>query len=176
MLGVKLLMSTAFHPQTNGVSERAIRTVTQILRTMVQPDQKDWVAKVPMVEFAINLSISSSTRFMPFRLNYGHMPRIMECVGKGKPSEAPGVQTFVHQALENLAMAHDAIIESRIAQMYHANKRKGVAPKFEVGDLVYLSTQNLSMPKGRTRKLIPKYIGPIRVLWRVSRPGLLRSY
>ena len=52
-----------------------------------------------------------------------------------------------------------------MTQMYHANKRKGVAPKFEVGDLVYLSTQNLSMPKGRARKLIPKYIGPIKVLW-----------
>ena len=70
----------------------------------------------------------------------------------------------MHQALENLAMAHDAIIESRIAQTYHVNKRKGVAPKFEVRDLIYLSTQNLSMPKGCARKLIPKYIGPIKVL------------
>ena len=164
MLGVKLLMSTVFHPQTNGVSECAIHTVTQILHMMVQPDQKDWVTKVPMVKFAINSSISSSTGFAPFELNYGHIPRIMEHVGKGKPSEAPGVQTFMHQALENLAMVHDTIIESRIAQTYHTNKRKGVAPKFEVGDLIYLSTQNLSMPKGHTRKLIPKYIGPIKVL------------
>ena len=117
-----------------------------------------------MVEFAINSSISSSTRFTPFELNYGHMPRIMERVGDRKPSEAPGVQTFVCQALKNLVMAHNTIIESWIAQAYHANKRKGVAPKFEVGDLVYLSTQNLSMPKGCARKLIPKYIGPIKVL------------
>ena len=164
MLGVKLLMSTTFHPQTDGASERAICTVTQNLHTMVQPDQKDWVTKIPMVEFAINSSISSSMGFTPFKLNYGHMPRIMEHVGEGKPSEAPGVKMFVHQALENLAMAHDAIIESRITQTYHTNKRKGVAPKFEVGDLIYLSTQNLSMPKRHARKLIPKYIGPIKVL------------
>ena len=111
-----------------------------------------------MVKFMINLSISSSTGFTPFKLNYGHMPRIMECVGEGKPSEAPGVKMFVHQALKNLAMAHDTIIESRITQTYHTNKRKGVAPKFEVGDLIYLSTQNLSMPKGHARKLIPKYM------------------
>ena len=145
MLGAKFLMSTVFHPQTNGVSEHAIHTVTQILHMVVQPDQKDWVAKVPMVKFVINSSISSSTRFAPFELNYGHMPRIMECVGKGKLFEAPGVQTFVHQVLENLVMAHDTIIESRIAQTYHTDKRKGVAPNFEVGDLIYLSTQNLSM-------------------------------
>ena len=37
-------------------------------------------------------------------------------------------------------------------------------PKFEVGDLVYLSTKNLSMPKGRARKLIPKYIGLMKVV------------
>ena len=65
-----------------------------------------------------------------------------------------------------MAMAHDAIIESRIGQTYHANKRKGIVPKFEIGDLVYLSTKNLSMPKGRARKLIPKYIGLMKVVKR----------
>jgi len=119
-----------------------------------------------MVEFAINLSISGSTGFAPFELNYGHMPKMMEHVGEEKPSEAPGVKAFMHQALENLAMAHDAIIESRVAQTYHMNKSKGVPPKFEVGDLVYLLTQNLNMPKGHVRKLITKYIGPIWVIRR----------
>ena len=76
------------------------------------------------------------------------------------------MEMFVRQALENLAMVHNAIIESQIRQTYHANKRKGLMPKFEVGDLVYLSTKNLSMPKGRARKLIPKYIEPIKVVKR----------
>jgi len=58
-------MSTAFHPQTDRVSERLIRTIVQILRSMISPDQKDWVEKVPMVEFMINLSVSGSTGFAP---------------------------------------------------------------------------------------------------------------
>ena len=45
-------------------------------------------------------------------------------------------------------MAHNTIIKSRIGQTYHANKRKGIVPKFKIGNLVYLSTKNLSMPKG----------------------------
>ena len=163
MLGAKLLMSTAFHPQMDGASERAICTTAQILCAMVRPDQCNWVEKVPMVEYALNSSISSSTGFAPFELNYGHMPVMMSHMEKGVTLSPPGVETFVRQALENLAMAHDAIIESRIGQTYYANKRKGTAPKFEVGDLVYLSTKNLSMPKGRARKLIPKYIGPMKV-------------
>ena len=77
MLEAKLLMSTAFHPQMDGVSECAIHTMAQILRAMVQPNQHDWVEKVPMVEYAINSSISSSTGFVPFELNYGHMPIMM---------------------------------------------------------------------------------------------------
>ena len=49
LLGGRLLMSTAYHPQTDGASERAVQTVSQILRAMVRPDQTDWVAKLPMV-------------------------------------------------------------------------------------------------------------------------------
>ena len=45
-------------------------------------------------------------------------------------------------------MAYDAIIKSRIGKTYHTNKRKGITPKFKIGDLVYLYTKNLSMPKG----------------------------
>ena len=77
ILGTKLLMSTSFHPQTDGQSERAIRNVTQILRTLVHPDQKDWVEKVDMVEFAINSSVSESTGYAPFELSGGYMPSMI---------------------------------------------------------------------------------------------------
>ncbi len=69
LIGTKLLMSMVFHPQMDGMSECTICTITQILRAMVQPDQTDWVRKVPMVEFAINSSASSTTGFAPFELN-----------------------------------------------------------------------------------------------------------
>ena len=67
-------MSTAFHPQTDGASERSIRTIAQILCSMISPDQKDWAEKVPMVKFTINSSVSSSTGFALFELTYGYMP------------------------------------------------------------------------------------------------------
>ena len=53
-MGTKLLMLTLFHPQTDGHSERAICLIGQILRSTVSPDQKDWVPRVPLVEFALN--------------------------------------------------------------------------------------------------------------------------
>ena len=90
MLGAKLLMSTAFHLQTDRESEHAIHTTTQILWAMVQHDQHDWAEKVPMVEYAIDLSISSSTGFTTFKLNYGHVPIMMSQVNKGITLLPPG--------------------------------------------------------------------------------------
>ena len=69
--------------------------MAQILRAMVQPDQPDWAEKVPMVEYALNLSISSSTGFAPFELNYGHMSKMMSCMDRGVTLSPLGVETFV---------------------------------------------------------------------------------
>ena len=60
-------------------------------------------------------------------------------------------------------MALDAIIESRVIQTHHANERKD-PPTLSVGELVYLTTKNLTLPKGRARKLLPKYVGPMKIV------------
>ena len=101
-----------------------------------------------MTEFALNSSISSSTGFAPFELNHGYMPVITQRIKEGKPSTAPGVKLFVQQVIQNLEMAHDAIIESQVVQTYHANKKRKEGKTLQIGDLVYLSTVNLTMPKG----------------------------
>jgi len=163
LLGTKLLMSTSFHPQTDGTSERAIRTVAQILRAMVHPDQRDWSEKLPMVEFALNSAISSSSGFAPFELNYGYTPSLNPGLAP-EPSGVPGVKHFVARALQNLADAHDAIIESRVRQTHNANRHRREDDAFAIGDPVFVSTSDLSLPKGRASKLLPKYVGPFKVL------------
>ena len=57
LLGTKLLMSTASHPQMDGATEQANHSVRQILQSVIQPDQSDWVDKFSIVEFAINSNI-----------------------------------------------------------------------------------------------------------------------
>ena len=61
LIGTMLKMSSAYHPQTDGSMERADRTVTQLLRQCISPNQKDWVAKLPAIQFAINSARSAST-------------------------------------------------------------------------------------------------------------------
>lgn len=87
---------------------------------VVQPNQTDWVEKLPMVEFAINSNLSSSTSFTPFELNYGYMPTILGGITPMESSK-PGVRDFFNKAFSNLIEIHDAIIESCISQAHHAN-------------------------------------------------------
>ncbi|KAG6808101.1 hypothetical protein H0H92_005383 [Tricholoma furcatifolium] len=107
---------------------------------MVRPDQKDWVARTDLTEFTINTSISETTKFAPFELNGGYMPSMIKeiCNDSVIPN---GIRNFACQALINLAAAHDSIIEA----------------------LVYLSTENLNLPKGRARKLCPKWVEPYKI-------------
>ena len=74
LMGTKLLMSTAFHPQMDGATQRANRSIAQILQTVVNNDQKNWSEKCSMAEFAINSSVNATTGYAPFQLNYRYMP------------------------------------------------------------------------------------------------------
>ena len=75
-----------------------------------------------------------------------------------------GVKQFAQQAQLNLMTAHDTIIESRVVQAHHANCHRQPGKLHSPGDLVYLSTKNLSLPKGRAKKLVPRYIGLYKVV------------
>ena len=106
-------MSTSYHPQTDGCTDRANRSIAQVLRSMVNPRQTDWVARIPMTEFVLNASINESTGFTPFELDGGYMPSMIREI-PAEVSVSPGVTNFANAALENLAAAHDSIIESRV--------------------------------------------------------------
>ncbi|ESK82626.1 reverse transcriptase-rnase h-integrase [Moniliophthora roreri MCA 2997] len=156
-------MSTAFHPQTDGASEHSIRNCNQILRATIQPNQRNWLNKLPIVEFAINSSISETTGFSPFELNYGYLPTMMWEVHYVK-KVPPGVHAFAIQAMQNLYDAHNSIIEAQVSQTHYSNKKRRPDPEIKEGSKVYLLTKNLNMPKDCTTKLCPKYIGPYLVI------------
>ena len=93
------------------------------------------------------------------------MPRMFRELAT--PSNLPGVQEFAERARDYLVEAHDALIATRVVQTHYANLRrrdenvvKGQVTPLGVGDLVYLSTENLNLPKNRARKLAPRFIGP----------------
>ena len=154
------MMSTSFHPQTDGVTERANWVINTVLQAVIQPDQSNWYEKLPLVEFAINSSENKSTSYAPFELNYRYIPTLRGLLDRVPASYKLGVQHYVEKAQSYLLAAHDMIIAARVGQTYHANKHHREEPAYQVGDKVWLSTEYLAMPKGRVRKLMPKFIGP----------------
>ena len=140
-------MSTVFHLQMDGATEQANRSIAQILCTVVSNDQKDWSDKCPMVEFVINSSINATTGYAPFKLNYKYMLRSGQHISTDTTFK--GVKQFAQQAVWNLLDAHNAILEHRIEQTHYSNKCQKPGIKYQINDLVYLLTKNLTLPKHR---------------------------
>ena len=74
----------------------------------------------------------------------------------------PSVKQFAENMKDTIMSVHDAIIVSRVQHTVQANK-KCLPASYKEGDLVYLSTKNISLPKGRARKLMLKYLGPFPI-------------
>jgi hypothetical protein len=132
-----------------------------MIRQCIHPNQKDWVTKLPAIEFAINSARSASTGYAPFFLNFGRMPRAM-IWNDATSKEFPAIREFALQKKLALMDAHDSILAARVKQTKDANKKRQSLP-FQTGDLAYLSSKNISFPKGLARKLIPKYLGPYKI-------------
>jgi hypothetical protein len=164
LMGTKLAMSTAFHPQTDGQTERANRTLEDMLRAYVNYRQDNWDEFLTAAEIACNNSVQTSTRFSPFFMNYGIHPWFpLKPEGKVNNPSAEDVfqtlETTLKQAKTNLEQAQQR-------QAHYANmKRQEV--EFDVGEEVWLSTVNLRI-ENRAPKLASKFIGPFKVRRRIG--------
>ena len=100
--------------------------------------------------------------FTPFELNYGYLPTL---IGGITPTEnaKPGIRKFINQVINNLEEAHNAIIESQVRQTLQANRCRRADAPYNVGEQVYLSTDNLNLPRNKSKKLMPKHIGPYKI-------------
>ena len=162
LIGVRTHMSTVYHPESDGATERTNRTITQMICSCISKDQTNWVQQLPVIKFTINVSCSESTGYAPFFLNNGRIPRTM-LWNSSEVNQYPGVTEFAERIKHALISAHDSILTAQIKQIRNANRKRQLA-KFTEGDLVYLSTENMSIKKGRARKLTPKFVGPYKIL------------
>ena len=171
--GVKLGMSTAFHPETDGSSERTNKTVNQCLRYHVTRNQKGWVRALPRVRFAIMNTINKATGFSPFQLHTGRSPRLIPPIAQ--PGRGPIVtgseeaQELIERVNTDVAEAKDNLLLAKVFQADQANRKRRPEDAYMVNDLVMLSTANrrkdyASTGSGRSAKLFPRHDGPYRVV------------
>lgn len=182
LCGYKLQLSTSYHPQTDGLAERYVRTLEDSLRRFVAFEpvwtdesgfSHDWTELLPGLEFAINSSRHATLGKSPFEVERGYIPRSIYMLMKSKmPSLSlePASESFANMLLASQERAASCIADA----VAYAQKRwdeKHVEPPFEVGDEVLVSTKHFQF-KGE-RKLIPPYVGPFAVLEKVG-PNAIR--
>ena len=177
-IGTRLAMSTAFHPQTDGQTERTHRTIGEILRTDISKNSQAWDKRLPAIEFAINTTPSSSTGLTPFEVDIGRKPRTPATMLNPRADNQPNNDwpTIIKQVRDN-------IVSAQQKQAMYANRKRqpGI---FKVGDWVWLSTQNLKRDIGSKKKLQPRFIGPFKITheivkdttYKLDLPSYMRTF
>lgn len=164
-LGTKLTMSTAYHPQTDGQTERANRTLEEMLRSYVNWRQTDWDVHLSTLELAVNNAKQASTGFSPFYLNYGKEVRLpldaaIEAVRRCPNPEAA---ERIQRLREDIERARLSIEKAQRRQGHYVDQHRREV-RFAVGDRVLLSTEHLRLVGAhRTPKFTFKYIGPFLI-------------
>ena len=156
-------MLTAFHPQTDGQTERVNQELEQYLRMFIDYRQEQWPDWLGTAEFVYNNKVHSSMETSPFKANYGQDPRIgFEVRKKGKYE---GAGKFVTKMREIQEEAKAVLGKAQEEIKKYTNRKRREVNKYKVGDLVILSTKDLKyqMVGRRTEKLTERFVGPYKV-------------
>ncbi|GJU19288.1 putative reverse transcriptase domain-containing protein [Tanacetum coccineum] len=167
-LGTQLDMSTAYHPQTDGQSERTIQTLEDMLRACVIDFGKGWDRHLPLVEFSYNNSYHTSIKVAPFEALYGRKCRSPICWAEVGDAQLTGPK-IVHETTEKIIQIKKRIQAARDRQKSYADRRRKPL-EFEVGDKVMLKVSPWKgvIRFGKRGKLNPRYIGPFKILAKVG--------
>ncbi|GJS80887.1 putative reverse transcriptase domain-containing protein [Tanacetum coccineum] len=135
-LGTQLDMSTAYHPETDGQSERTIQTLKDMLRACVIDFGKGWERHLPLVEFSYNNSYHASIKAAPFEALYGRKCRSPVCWAEVGDVQLTGPE-IIHETTEKIVQIRQCLQAARDRQRSYANIRRKPL-EFQVGDRVML--------------------------------------
>ncbi|KAJ9518063.1 hypothetical protein QJQ45_009997 [Haematococcus lacustris] len=161
--GSKPALSSSYHPQSDGQTERYNRVLEEMLRHYISPTQSDWPDYLALAEFAVNNSWHESIQSTPFLVNTGQSPVTVGLRDLPYGGRCPSAHAFTRWWQDAVANARKCMAAAQSRQAAYANKaRRDV--EYKVGQKVLLSTKNLKLQPGKARKLIPRYVGPFEIL------------
>ncbi|POM61846.1 LOW QUALITY PROTEIN: Pol protein [Phytophthora palmivora] len=191
ILGTKLTMSTADHPQTDGQTERVSHVLEDTLRSICAEAPWSWSDQLPMVEFALSNAVHASTGFTPFYLNGPRHPQVPLTLRGGTGAFIWGearkafssqvseiepeslkiqLSSFIDDRLTLVSRVRDAMASAQDKQKEYSDKHaRGNLSVFKEGELVLLDTKNLPLKvvsSVESNKFKRRFIGPFAVLAR----------
>jgi hypothetical protein len=172
MMCTDLLVTTAYHPQSDGQSERTNQTVEMALRYLVNVRNTDWAEYLAEVEFHINNSVSAATNVSPMEYLTGIKARTIEVAAL--PSSSPAVTTWTEHRQTIRQEARDAIVyaQTKMAMYYDKNHQP---LSMAIGNLAYVNLQKdigkpgYKLPIDSSTKLGPRRVGPFKILRKIGK-------
>ncbi|KAL0183816.1 hypothetical protein M9458_019512, partial [Cirrhinus mrigala] len=164
-LNVNISLSSGYHPESNGQSERLNQEIIRFLRSYCHRNQTDWSKFLFWAEYAQNSIRKPATGLTPFQCVLGFQPPLFPW--SGDPSDLPTVNSWLQksEATWNAAHTHLQLAIRRQKRFADLHRRPG--PEFTPGSWVWLSTRDLRL-RLPCRKLSPRYVGPFKVLRQVT--------
>ncbi|GJZ64703.1 hypothetical protein Tco_0621124 [Tanacetum coccineum] len=171
-MGTQLDMSTAYHPETDGQSERTIQTLEDMLRACVIDFGSSWDRHLPLVEFSYNNSYHASIKAAPFEALYGRKCRSPVCWSEVGDSQLTGPE-MVRETTEKIVQIKNRLLTARSRQKSYADVRRkpmefqgefsvnGLANRYRLGGRLISFWDNVC-------KLSPRYIGPFKIIERIG--------
>jgi hypothetical protein len=165
-LGIKLATSTAYHPQTNGQTERFNQELEGYLRNFTSQRQDDWDELLPLGEFTHNNHVHTSTQQTPFMIDTGRHPRMGFQPNQAR-SKLESVNEFADQMAKGLEEAKSAITKAKDEHAMYYNHRREPAPIFAPGVRVWLNGSDIATNRPSS-KLSHHHLGPFTIEARVG--------
>lgn len=165
LLNIKLNHSTAYHPETDGQTERTNQTLESYLRMYTNYQQDDWADLLPIAEFAYNNAPHSATQTSPFFANYGYNPRATLSLDVAVAD--PTAHDFSKSLTELHTYCREQVAVAQAQYQVPADRRRLPAPEIAIGDLVWLNAKNITTRRP-SKKLDHKRLGPFPVTHKVS--------
>ena len=168
-LETQLNLSTAYHPQTDGQSERTIQTLEDMLRCCILDFGGNWDTYLPLIEFSYNNSHHSSIGMAPFEALYGRKCRSPLCWNDIGEAQFTGPE-LIQETNDKIKLIRDKLITVRHRQKCYADRRRKPL-EFQVGESVLLKVSPWKgvMRFGKKGKLAPRYVGPFKILERIGK-------
>ncbi|KAF8752755.1 hypothetical protein RHS01_07336 [Rhizoctonia solani] len=161
LIGVRLKHSTAYHPRTDGQTERINQILEAYLRCYTSYQQDDWVDYLPLAEFAYNNRTSSSSQQSPFYANYGFHPTFEPRINSD--TTVPAAEDLSAR----LSLIHDELraelTHSQADAAQQFNRSVKPAPNFTIGDRVWLLRRNIKTTRP-SDKLDYRKLGPFKIV------------